>query len=106
MRNTIFSAIVLLAGASAWAQNLNPTVEVTNVYAREATGIEKPSQLMEMPDSVLRFNLDMDYSVNPTPYQGSYEFKPYLVQLRPQLRPSDEGMLYVRAGAGYGLHLQ
>ena len=72
MRNTIFSAIVLLAGASAWAQNLNPTVEVTNVYAREATGIEKPSQLLEMPDSVLRFNLDMDYSVNATPYRGSY----------------------------------
>ena len=104
MRNTILSAVILLAGASAWAQNLNPTVEVTNVYAREATGIEKPSQLLEMPDSVLRFNLDMDYSVNPTPYRGSYEFKPYLVQLRPQPRPSDEGTLYVRAGLGYGLH--
>lgn len=104
MKKTILSAVILLAGASAWAQNLNPTVEVTNIYAREATGIEKPSQLLEMPDSVLRFNLDMDYSVNPTPYQGSYEFKPYLVQLRPQLRPSDEGRLFVRVGAGYTLH--
>lgn len=104
MKKTILSAVILLAGASVWAQNLNPTVEVTNTYAREATGIEKPSQLLEMPDSVLRFNLDMDYSVNPTPYQGSYEFKPYLVQLRPQLRPSNEGTLFVRAGAGYGLH--
>ena len=104
MRKTILSAVILLAGASAWAQNLNPTVEVTNIYAREATGIEKPSQLLEMPDSVLRFNLDMDYSVNPTPYQGSYEFKPYLVQLRPQARPSGENTLFVRVGAGYSLH--
>ena len=76
MKKTILSAVILLAGASVWAQNLNPTVEVTNTYAREATGIEKPSQLLEMPDSVLRFNLDMDYSVNATPYRGSYEFKP------------------------------
>lgn len=104
MKKSIISAVLLMMSAGVFAQNLNPTVEVTNVYAREATGIEKPSQLLEMPDSVLRFNLDMDYSVNNTPYQGSYEFKPYLVQLRPQLRPSDEGTLYARAGAGYTLH--
>ena len=73
-----------MMGAMAYAQNLNPTVEVTNAYAREASGIEKPSQLRDVPDSVLRFNLDFDYAVNETPYRGAYEFKPYLVQLRPQ----------------------
>ena len=104
MKKTIISAVLLMVSAGAFGQNLNPTVEVTNVYAREATGIEKPSQLLEMPDSVLRFNLDMDYSVNNTPYQGSYEFKPYLVQLRPQARPSTEGTLFIRGGAGYSLH--
>lgn len=104
MKKVIISAALLLVGAGAIAQNLNPVVEVTNVYAREATGIEKPSQLLDLPDSVLRFHLDMDYSVNSTPYQGSYEFKPYLVQLKPRLRPSTESSLFVRAGAGYGLH--
>ena len=104
MKKIFISAALLGLCAGAFAQNLNPTVEVTNIYAREATGIEKPSQLLEMPDSVLHFNLDMDYSVNNTPYRGSYEFKPYLVQLRPQARPSGEGTLFVRAGAGYSLH--
>jgi len=46
----------------------------------------------------------MDYSVRSTPYKGAYEFKPYLVELRPTPRPSDEGRFYLRAGAGYGLH--
>lgn len=104
MKRIIIAAVLLLGSAGVFAQNLNPVVEVTNIYAREATGIEKPSQLLEMPDSVLRFNLDMDYTVRNTPYQGSYEFKPYLVQLRPQVRLSEESRLYVRAGAGYSLH--
>ena len=104
MKRIFIFAVLLGTSAGVFAQNLNPTVEVTNIYAREATGIEKPSQLLEMPDSVLHFNLDMDYTVNNTPYRGSYEFKPYLVQLRPQARPSDEGTLFVRLGAGYSLH--
>ena len=104
MKRTLISVAGLFVAASAFAQNLNPTVEVTNAYAREASGIEKPSQLMEVPDSVLRFNLDFEYAVNETPYRGAYEFKPYLVQLRPQARPAREGTLYLRAGAGYAFH--
>ena len=104
MKKILISAILTAACSGLMAQNLNPTVEVTNVYAREASGIEKPSQLLELPDTVLRFNLDMDYTVQSTPYQGAYEFKPYLVQLRPMPRPSQEGSLFVRAGAGYTLH--
>lgn len=104
MKSFVISAAGLLMGAAAFAQNLNPTVEVTNVYAREASGIEKPSQLREVPDSVLRFNLDFDYAVNETPYRGAYEFNPYLVQLRPQGRPSREGTLSLQAGVGYTLH--
>ena len=104
MRKVLYIAVLLLSGAAATAQNLNPTVEVTNTYAREATGIEKPSQLLPMPDSLLRFNLDFDYSVRNSAYQGAYEFKPYLVQLRPQARPSSEGTLFLRGGAGYGFH--
>jgi len=104
MKKYIITFAALCVSAGLFAQNLNPVVEVTNTYAREASGIEKPSQLLAVPDSVYSFNLNMDYSVQNTPYQGSYEFKPYLVQLRPQPRLSDEGTLFVRLGAGYGLH--
>lgn len=104
MKKFIISIAALSVSAGLFAQNLNPVVEVTNTYAREAGGIEKPTQLLAVPDSVYSFNLDMDYGVLNTPYQGSYEFKPYLVQLRPQPRLSDEGTLFVRLGAGYGFH--
>ncbi|MBO4635098.1 MAG: hypothetical protein J5669_06975 [Bacteroidales bacterium] len=103
-RILIFSALLLWAGAGLHAQNLDPTVVVTNTYAREASGIEKPSQLLALPDSVLRFNLDFDYSVHATPYKGAYEFKPYMVELRPTSRITEEGKLYLSAGAGYTLH--
>ncbi len=104
MKKLVITAAAPCVSAGLFAQNLNPIVEVTNTYTREASGIEKPAQLLAVPDSVYSFNLDMDYSVRNTPYQGSYEFKPYLVQLRPQPRPSDEGTLFVRLGAGYGFH--
>ena len=94
----------LLIGGVAGAQNLNPVVEVTNVYAMEASGIEKPGQLLPLPDSVFKFNLDFDYSVKSTPYKGAYEFSPYLVQMRPSARLSGERKFYLRAGAGYGFH--
>lgn len=94
----------LLLSAAATAQNLNPVVEVTNIYAREATGIEKPEQLRALPDSVFKFNLDFDYSVKSTPYKGAYEFNPYLVQLRPSARLSGEHTFYLKAGAGFTVH--
>lgn len=104
-RKFIISAIVLLvSGAGLRAQNLDPTVVVTNTYAQQAGVVEKPSQLMEMPDSVMRFNLDFDYSALSVPYRGAYEFRPYLVELRPTRRSSGESLLYLSGGAGYTLH--
>ena len=44
MRKLIISAIVLLTvGAGLRAQNLDPTVVVTNTYAQQAGVVEKPS---------------------------------------------------------------
>jgi len=105
MKHPIQLSIALLfAGISASAQNFNPVVEVTNTYEQAATGIEKPIQQIALPDSLLKFNLDMDYEVRTTPYRGAYEFNPYLVQLRPEPRLTGEGTLFLRLGAGYGLH--
>lgn len=104
VRKTVISAAALLAAAVASAQNLNPTVVVTNTYERSAEGIDKPAQPIEVPDTVSRFNLDMDYEVQPTPYAGAYEFRPYLVQLRPGARENGEHRLDARLGLGYGFH--
>jgi len=102
----LFSSILLAAfiSSAAFAQDLNPTVVVTNTYEGEATGIVKPAQLIHIPDSVNRFKLEFDYSVFESPYRSSYEFKPYDVQLRPQPETTKNGTLYVKAGAGYTLH--
>jgi len=100
----IISIAALFAGVAASAQNFNPVVEVTNTYAQEATGIEKPDQPIAVPDSLLRFNLDMDYEMRTAPYRGAYEFNPYLVELKPMPRQAEEGTLFLRLGAGYGFH--
>ena len=104
MKKTAYILALLVLSLGAAAQNLNPTVEVTNAYKREASGIEKPDQLLPLPDSVTRFNYDFDYTVRSTPYRGSYEFKPYNVQLRPNARPETESTLYAKLGAGYSFH--
>ena len=105
MKRILISAAMLFWAACLLpAQNLDPTVVVTNTYAQEATGIEKPSQLRALPDSVFRFNLDFDYAVQSTPYRGAYEFNPYLVELRPTARLTEDGRFYLNLGAGYTLH--
>lgn len=104
MKRIVYILALLALSLGAAAQNLNPTVEVTNTYRREASGIEKPDQLLPLPDSVSRFNYDFDYTVRSTPYRGSYEFKPYNVQLRPNARPDSQNTLYAKLGAGFGFH--
>jgi len=104
MKRTLISAALLVIAAGAFAQNLNPTVVVTNTYTQEASGIDKPALLLEVPDSVMKFNLDFDYAVQHTPYKGAYEFQPYLVQLRPMPRATHEGKLYLNGGVGYTAH--
>ena len=101
---SLISAALLLQFAAFAQEDLNPTVTVTNDYQGEAYGIVKPAQLIQIPDSVSRFNLDFDYSVFESPYKGAYEFQPYDVQIRPQSENLRDGTLFVKAGAGYTLH--
>lgn len=104
MRKTIYSIALLLCCSALSAQNLNPVVEVTNAYESGSANIEKPVLGIEVPDSVMKFKLDFDYSSLETPYSGSYEFRPYLVELRPQAPLPTQNRFYLRAGAGYSLH--
>ena len=106
MKRLHILAAALVAAAPAFAQNLNPTIVVTNTYEGSAADIRKPDQVMQVPDSVMKFNLDFDYSVFSTPYRGAYEFHPYLVSMKPRPAVSDESTLFIEAGAGYTLRPQ
>ncbi|MBQ9172121.1 MAG: hypothetical protein IJ161_00130 [Bacteroidales bacterium] len=93
----------LLAGGIATAQNLNPTVEVTNEYEGKLMEVHKPLQEMAVPDSLMRFDLDFDYSVFETKYAGAADFAPYLMEMRPQREVYTGRKLFVKAGAGLAL---
>lgn len=106
MKKYITSLLVLtfMAGLSAYGQNINPTVEVTNKYQGSLLGVNKPYLRMDVPDSLLHFNLDFDYSIFNRPYKGAYDFSPYILDMKPKPDAYRVKSLYLRAGAGYSLH--
>ena len=73
---TLLAASLTLYSVTASAQNLDPTVEVNRSYEGKLMEVHKPMLEMAVPDSVLRFDLDCDYSVFDSPYKGSYECHP------------------------------
>ena len=97
---------MLMTAAVSFGQNFNPTVEVTNTYQGNASEVHKPLLGMNVPDSLLRFELDFDYEVFEKPYQGAYSFKPYMLNMRPAKDAWRGRQLYLKAGAGYTLHPQ
>lgn len=103
-RTIIFTVCLLSAAGMSYAQNLDPTVEVSKVYEGKLIEAHKPSIKMTVPDSVERFDLTFDYSVFDSPYKGTDSFRPYLLDLRPDASPYTGKTLYLRAGAGYTLH--
>ncbi len=105
MKKTYLVSAALLAGTVvASGQNFNPTVEVTNIYQGNSSEVHKPLLAMNVPDSLLRFDLDFDYEVFSKPYQGAYSFKPYMLNMRPGQDAWRGRKLYLKAGAGYTLH--
>ena len=105
MKKHIFTALLLAAVSTlAQAQAINPTVEVTNVFDGKLLDIHKPAREMDVPDSLMNFDLKFDYSVFDNPYKGVYEFKPYLVDMTPAPDGFDGRRIYLRTGAGYALN--
>ena len=100
---TLLAVTLSLCPVVASAQSLDPTVEVNRSYEGKLMEVHKPMLEMAVPDSVLRFDLDFDYEVFDNPYKGAYEFKPYVMQLHPVGKVSDQKRLYMRLGAGNGL---
>ncbi|MBO6222049.1 MAG: TonB-dependent receptor [Bacteroidales bacterium] len=102
----ILSAAALLVCAMSFGQNINPTVEVTNTYQGNPSEVHKPQIGMAIPDSLMRFDMDFNYEVFQKPYQGAYNFKPYMLAMRPDKDAYRGRQLYLKAGAGYSLHPQ
>ena len=104
MKKYILSAIAVLSGLLAMAQNFDPTVTVTRQYEGKTIDVEKAEVSMSVPDSLTRFDLQFDYSVFDNPYRGAYEFNAYSVDMRPAPDAYREKQFYLKAGAGYSLH--
>ena len=88
----------LLAGVSVWGQN--EVIDVTSTYEAAPPEVQKAELPMAVPDSLLRFDLDYNYTVFDSPYQGSRTFQPYYIGIQPVATPQRR-VLYVKAGAGY-----
>ncbi len=95
---------LMLLGAVLSAQNLDPTVRVTGTYKGNVSSEDFPRQEVVLPDSVATFDTRFDYAVFEKPYLGSYDFSPYLMDLRPKAQEVRKNQLYLRAGAGYTFH--
>ena len=104
----IFTFVVAFATFAGYAsaQNLDPVVEVNRAYEGKLMEVHKPVLDMAVPDSIMRFDLDFDYSVFESPYKGSYEFNPYLLSMKPGRTVDGSRRFFLRAGAGYQLHPQ
>ena len=100
----ILLASVFSCAGALRAQNLDPTIEVSREYEGKLIEVHKPSIEMAVPDSLYRFDLGFDYSVFENPYKGSYEFIPYMTEMRPSSGVRSGKSFYLRAGAGYTLH--
>ena len=105
MKRYILMAIAAVAVSySLGAQDLDPTVVVRRAYEGKLIEVHKPQLDMQVPDSVTRFDLDFDYSVFDKPYEGAYEFNPYVLTMQPASAVQNPKNLYLRAGAGYTLY--
>lgn len=100
----LFIALSCAGFPALHGQNLNPTVEVTRTYEGKLIEAHKPQIGMTVPDSLMKFDLNFDYSVFDNPYKGSYEFNPYRLAMAPVHSSQKPGRFHLKAGAGYELH--
>lgn len=95
---------LLMSASAAYSQDLDPTVVVDRAYEGKLIEVHKPALEMSVPDTVMRFDLDFDYSVFERPYKGSYEFQPYLLSMKPSAVSEAGRRFFLKAGVGYQLH--
>lgn len=97
------SVLALFPSFNGGAQSIDPTVVVTNSFQTRIVESHKPEQIMAVPDSVNKFDLNFDYSVFDKPYKGSYVFSPYLLNMKPEQGNAQPRRFYLNTGIGYTL---
>jgi len=102
-RISLICIVSILSWTSIYAQTFNPKVEVVNDYQGKLVDVTKKDVRMDVPDSLLKFRYTVDYSVFESPYQGSYNFQPYRIDMKPDKSVSSRNSLYLNMGAGYVL---
>lgn len=98
------TALSLVGGIFAKAQDLDPTVIVNRAYEGKLVEMHKSSIDMAVPDSVSTFALDFDYLIFDKPYKGGDGFTPSVLTMKPAPTVYDPDKLYLNVGAGYTLH--
>jgi len=104
MKRSIIVLAVLLAANTLAAQDLNPSVSVTNKYKAQGSDLQKIPMTLSVPDSAMRFDYDFDYSVFANPYKSASKFDPYIIDVKPDAREFDGSRFYLRSGAGYSVY--
>lgn len=105
MKKTLFVfACFALAGAMASAQTFNPRVEVENTFEGKIVEAAKQALDMSVPDSLYKFQYQLDYTVFDNPYRGSYKFQPYQIEMKPDAAPSQARRFFFSLGGGWTLH--
>ena len=104
MKKYLSIIAALAVSVSSFAQGFNPVVEVTNTFEGKLMEVNKQNLEMSVPDSLLRFDWDFDYSTFENPYKGAYDFTPYAMNIAPEKEGYTGRNLYLRAGAGYSFH--
>ena len=106
IKKTIAAALCSILCGSAFGQNIDQTVNITNEFKAEAENVQKQDIPLAVPDSLTNFDYHFNYTVFDTPYRGSYEFSPYAVSLSPSSSEAEDVKFLLRAGAGYSFHPQ
>lgn len=97
-------AVLAMYCSGARAQDINPSVEVTNDFASSVLDYDKVGVALSVPDSLRSFNLNFDYDVFSRPYAGAYDFTPYSIKFVPQTVREIRPAFFLNAGAGYTFH--
>jgi len=93
--------VAALSVLSAFAQNIDPTVEITRSYDVDLGSIVKPEIPLTVDDSLHKFDVKFDYSIFNRPYQDLYEFNPYETVLLKTKQAARHPWVYIKAGYYY-----
>lgn len=97
----IIVALALCTGA--FAQNMNPTVTVTNRYDNGISDYQMQTPRTLIPDSLYHFDLNFNYTGFDIEYKGNDAFNPIHTELDMSTRPYEGKNFSMKAAGGYAV---